>query len=1032
MKVLKRAFAVTLVIIMTLSLMPMIPLSQDTTSYAADADQTETENSQADTSSKEYVAEGTWGTCPWHITKNGTLYIGDGKGESFPGHSSKGQYDMPYPWTPYTNQIKRIDSGDDIILPEDISFIFRNCIYLTDIDDLSKWNVSNVKKIDGIFSMCRNLSDIVPLSEWDTSNITEMMDVFSGCENLENISSLNKWNVSKVLDFDFMFSGCKKLKTLNGLSNWDVEKAISIFCMFNDCRSLSDISALSKWDVSNIRLMVGVFTRCSSLTDLAALSNWDTSNVDYMDTMFESCSSLKDASAIKDWNTAKVTSMEHMFSECIALEKLDFSNWSIPDRYEGMLGFSSNINSITFGANADHNFIDNNAYLCPQNGIWTRLNGKDSANAEDLMSLKATNATTAGTRKGTWVRTYAPDCEVTFHPNLGTGVMEKQKFSADIPQALNDNKFIRDGYSFYAWSTAPFNDENIGNTLFAGQKIKIGDDLSLYAIWRPIEYTISYDIKDGKAADNKAQYDIDSDTFTLKNPTKDGYTFLGWTGSNGSVPELNVSIPKGSTGDKSYVANWRPDTVNIYFDGNNAASGSNDPLVVNYGESIVIPDCGFTRKDYQFTGWNTEKNGSGTTFSLGEYKGEWPSEDKITLYAQWQKIQPLQYKLQYMTDGGSAIPSETFDEGKTVDLSSKIPKREGYTFTGWYSDINLTDKITSVKMDTDRNVYAGWKKDSAQGGQPGDTTYNPPGRPSASVKYELTYDTNGGSAVASEKLEKNTTVDLSSRTSTREGYTFVGWYSDKDLKNRVTSVKMTSDQKVYAGWKQNAQNTDATIPDLEMEEHFAYIAGYEDGTFRPDNKITREETASMIYRVLKSDVRKDNYLVNNGFADTTGNEWSNDAISTLSNMRIIKGKPGNRFAPKDNITRAEFVSIITRFIENDNVSSDAQVDFYDINGHWAKKDIKKAASLGWITGRGDGAFHPDDPITRAEAVTILNKVLNRVPSSIYHLENASEWKDNQNTNAWYYIAIQEASYSHEYNREGLTAPDERWTKVTKN
>lgn len=296
--------------------------------------------------------------------------------------------------------------------------------------------------------------------------------------------------------------------------------------------------------------------------------------------------------------------------------------------------------------------------------------------------------------------------------------------------------------------------------------------------------------------------------------------------------------------------------------------------------------------------------------------------------------------------------------------------------------------------------------------------------PAPTVYYTLTYVTNGGNDIAPETYISGKHVDIT-KTPTRRGYEFTGWYSDEELTKPVESVIMDRDRTVYAGWKKS------TPEELEAGNHVAYIAGYPDGTVQPMNNITRDETAAIIFRLLKEDIRNANLTNKNGFKDFDSSEWANVEISTLVKMGIIHGRSDEEFAPKASITRAEFATMFASFSDmEDPQAAEAETPaFSDISGHWAEKYINRAAQLGWIAGFPDGTFHPDDFITRAEASSLINSVLLRVPSTADHLIDGISWPDNSDTSAWYYIDMQEATNSHDNTREGLTLPDERWTKI---
>ena len=183
------------------------------------------------------------------------------------------------------------------------------------------------------------------------------------------------------------------------------------------------------------------------------------------------------------------------------------------------------------------------------------------------------------------------------------------------------------------------------------------------------------------------------------------------------------------------------------------------------------------------------------------------------------------------------------------------------------------------------------------------------------------------------------------------------------------------------------------VPDmLNGDDHYAYVVGYSDGTVRPNANISRAEVATIFFRLLKKEVRDGNLTTENIFADVTNGQWHNKAISTMAKLGIVKGRRADSFDPDASITRAEFAAICARFntkpVENSG-------SFSDISGHWAENEIERAAAFGWISGYPDGTFRPDARITRAEAMTMINRVLCRMPQSESDLlDSMVKWPDN--------------------------------------
>ena len=216
-----------------------------------------------------------------------------------------------------------------------------------------------------------------------------------------------------------------------------------------------------------------------------------------------------------------------------------------------------------------------------------------------------------------------------------------------------------------------------------------------------------------------------------------------------------------------------------------------------------------------------------------------------------------------------------------------------------------------------------------------------------------------------------------------------------------------------------------TPSQLNTDDHYAYVIGYPDGSVHPNGEITRAEVATIFFRLLRDDVRSANFTTYNAYTDVSADKWYNNPISTMSRLGIIKGYPDGTFRPNDPITRAEFAAIAARFDEH---KAAKLASFTDIYGHWAVSEISLAYENGWIKGYNDGTFRPNRNITRAEAMALINRVLNRAPEKPSDLlNNMNKWTDNLDTTKWYYLDVQEATNSHDYTRK--TNNYEMWKKM---
>lgn len=280
-----------------------------------------------------------------------------------------------------------------------------------------------------------------------------------------------------------------------------------------------------------------------------------------------------------------------------------------------------------------------------------------------------------------------------------------------------------------------------------------------------------------------------------------------------------------------------------------------------------------------------------------------------------------------------------------------------------------------------------------------------------------------------------------------QGYVFKGWKLTGDTTGKlytaaeIETLTPTVGRMVFTAQYEKKKNSGNTPPDiggqndpndattwLEREKHEAYIVGRNGGLVAPEANITRAEVVTIFYRLLTEESRAAFRTQENPFTDVDEGDWFFEAAVTMAKAGIVEGRPGGSFAPGENITRGEFATIAARFLSE---TSAPPANFSDISGHWAEEYIDRAAQAGWIKGYPDGSFRPDADITRAEAITLVNAVLGRAPHKDGLHEDMAVWPDNADTQAWYYLAVQEATNSHEYTWQSVNGQQmESWTKVT--
>ena len=214
------------------------------------------------------------------------------------------------------------------------------------------------------------------------------------------------------------------------------------------------------------------------------------------------------------------------------------------------------------------------------------------------------------------------------------------------------------------------------------------------------------------------------------------------------------------------------------------------------------------------------------------------------------------------------------------------------------------------------------------------------------------------------------------------------------------------------------------LPLLDKSNHVAYIIGYEDGTIRPEATITRAEVATIFFRLMTDEARNYYWCQTNPFTDVPASAWYNNAVSTLNAAGLIPDIQDGMFLPNQPITRAEFSVMAAKFTKM--TASTQTSSFIDVpSDHWAAAEIALIEQQGWIKGDGNGYFRPDATITRAEAMAIVNRMLERAVEKEHMLPTMIQWADNPTAN-WYYEDVQEATNSHTFVRLTKQVPGESY------
>ena len=488
----------------------------------------------------------------------------------------------------------------------------------------------------------------------------------------------------------------------------------------------------------------------------------------------------------------------------------------------------------------------------------------------------------------------------------------------------------------------------------------------------PEEFTITFDAAGGTTP--ASQTTVDGKLTSLPTSTRDGYDFLGWYTAGGDW----VTTDTVFTADTTLYARWAEQ----------AGPGDDD-------KPPYIPP--------QPTGPNTG-NSEGWD-DIQEEIGQAQPGDTITIDM----------------NGETEVPAEMFEEVAGKDVTVELDLGGGITWT-----VNGQDVPTDTSLsDLDLGVDLGTNGISAD-------VINTVTGAYGTVQMTLAHDgAFGFTLTLTAPLGRENAgywANLYHYDEEAEALTFETSAQIADDGSVALRMSHASQYAIVIDDKNHGEN--AGQPTLNTQDHDAYLLGYEDGTVRPEGSITRAEVATIFFRLLTDESRDKFWSQTNDYTDVPADAWYNSAVSTLSNAGILDGYEDGTFRPDGNITRAEFATITARFLE---ASYDGGNRFPDIDGHWAAEYINEDANAGIVDGYEDGTFRPQQNITRAEAVTMVNRTVDRHPDADHLLDNMVTWPDNPES-AWYYAQIQEATNAHAYtmHTDQEDAPYEIWTELLPN
>ena len=582
---------------------------------------------------------------------------------------------------------------------------------------------------------------------------------------------------------------------------------------------------------------------------------------------------------------------------------------------------------------------------------------------------------------------------VTFNAYGGFPMPDEQHVKSGEKAVLPAEPTLK-GHTFAFWYLG----EDEENATAYDFNTPVTENITLTAKWNINKYTVTFNSYGGTPVPPAQEVEYGLTATKPDDPTLKGYTFAFWylgdDEQNATAYDFNTPVTENIT----LTAKWNINKYTVTF---NSYGGTPVPPAqeVEYGLTATEPATAPTKTGYTFDGWY-----------LGDEKYDFSDavEQNITLYANWKKNI---YTVTYTdgVDGEEVFADQVYENllsGIDTPAFNGTPTRDGYRFTGWEPEVS--DTVT------------------------GNVTYAAQWTPRTDLSYTVHYYLkNTTKQVADDKTVNGQTfnADVTEKAIRISGYRVYG-----DSVKSITIGTGTNEIIFYYTRASRPSASSTSKPTLNTGDHYAYVMGYPDGTVRPNGSITRAEVSAILFRLLSDKTRDEYFTTESSFTDVKAGAWYNNSIATLEKAGVIVDTAkGGAFRPNEAITRAELAAMLAQFSDAKPVKG---VKFSDVSAeHWAYEAIAIAAKMGWIEGYPDGTFRPDATITRAEMMTLVNRALERVPSDEDHLlsKRVMLTFPDCKSGDWFYIAVQEATNSHTYERAATEKNgDEQWTALRAN
>lgn len=603
-----------------------------------------------------------------------------------------------------------------------------------------------------------------------------------------------------------------------------------------------------------------------------------------------------------------------------------------------------------------------------------------------------------------WIRTELLSTYrlVLYRANGGddSAIQSTAFLTAEKSVAVMAGEPVREGYTFGGWNTQA---DGQGTAYQKETSVPVDGNVTLYAVWTAKDtFHVTYH---ANGAENDVTVPMDNTAYqggaivTVKTGlTREGYVFGGWKlNDTDTIYQPGQTFP--ITESVTLYAVWTANSAYTVTYNPNGGEGTppTDERQYRPGDSItVLGGDGLTREGAVFAGWSTEPyeqvltNLSGVKTLYSKDSSFLMGGNNVTLYAVWATPEAMGVycKMDFAIADAktrekiATLPSEMFFKpGSTVNIRALQPYdlAGGYVFCGWSQTRDgkelIQDEFITITGDT--TLYAVFATDTywvyTQAGTGGDIT------PSAQVpyggrfkftvtvdrEYELDRVTVNGAEVTLDSTNSYTIPDIQKDT-----YVMVTFTKEAEVIVVPTPVPTPVDPEPTP--KPVTPDDTGVSSILNTRKHIAFMKGYADSTFKPEGSITRAEVAQMFYNLLLDQ----NIPTTVRFEDVPDSAWYADAVHALASLGMIGGTGNGRFEPDRAITRAEFSAIATRFAKQ---TTAARTSFADVpETHWAYQYINVAAAYGWVSGYGGNLFGPNDQITRAQAATMVNRMLGRL------------------------------------------------------